>query len=92
MFAKIMGVFDLYAIIAILLAPLFPIKLVLYGAGWLILKGGIFAMMGNIISYIDIFFGLYMVFLAFGISSSILTIIAIIYLGQKVLFSVIDFG
>ncbi len=89
-FGKLMSIFDMYAILVMLLAPIFPLKWVLYGAGWLVLKGGIFAFQGNIVSMIDVFFGIYIVFVAFGISSTILTIIAIIYLGQKAAFAFVS--
>jgi hypothetical protein len=88
-FAKIMGVGDFIAIILILFAPVLPMKVILYGAAWLILKGGIFAMTGNIVSMLDVLCGLWTVALAFGAHSSTITIIVIIFLGQKVVFSML---
>ena len=89
MFAKIMGVGDFIAIILILFAPVLPMRIVLYGAAWLILKGGLFAITGNIVSMLDVLCGLWTVALAFGAHSSTITIIVIIFLGQKVVFSML---
>lgn len=84
-----MSIGDFYAILVILLAPIFPLKFILYGAGWLIVKGGLFAWAGNIVSFLDVGVGIYLLFVAFGVSSVILTVIAVLYLGQKILFSVL---
>ena len=84
-----MSMGDTYAVLVMLLAPLFPWKFILYGAGWLIIKGGLFAWAGNLISFLDVGFGIYLIFVAFGITSTILTVIAVLYLGQKILFSVL---
>ena len=84
-----MGVGDLIALILILLAPVFPKNIILYGAAYLIIKGGIFAYTGNIVSMIDVACGLYAVAVAFGHSSSLLTVLVVIFLAQKFVFSML---
>gem|GEM_PF-6919232 len=75
--------------LCILFAPVFPKNIILYGAAWLIIKGGIFAYTGNIVSMIDVLCGFYAVALAFGAHSTLLTVVAVIFLAQKVVFSML---
>ena len=84
-----MGVGDLIALILILFAPVFPKQIILYGAAYLIVKGGIFAYTGNIVSMLDVACGLYAVAVAFGHSSSLLTVLVVIFLAQKFVFSML---
>ncbi len=86
-FAKILGLGDLFAMVIILFAPVFPKQIILYGAAFLILKGGLFAYTGNLTSLLDVGCGLYAVALAFGASSTILTVVTVIFLAQKAVFS-----
>ena len=87
MLTKIMGFGDVVAAVTTALATAFPLLLpktiVFYIAGYLILKGGIFAMSGNLISYIDVFCGIYLILLTYGVSVTAITIFAVIFLTQK---------
>lgn len=87
MIAKIMGAGDVIAAIFIALISFFPEflprRLILLFAGYLLLKGIAFSMSGNFISYIDIFCGIYMILMTFGISISIISLLLVLYLIQK---------
>ncbi len=83
MILKFLGVLDLFAIITIIFSFILPKTLILYGAGWLILKGVLFGFTGEITSWIDAICGVYTVFLAYGIGNNIVTVIVCIYLFQK---------
>jgi len=87
MLTKILGLGDVIAALTTALAAVFPFllpkQIVFYIAGYLILKGGMFAITGNIISYIDVFCGIYLILLTYGISFTILTLFVVIFLIQK---------
>ncbi len=87
MLMKILGVGDVIAALTTALVAAFPVllpkRLVFYIAGYLILKGGMFATSGNIISYIDVFCGIYLMLLTYGISFKIITFFVVIFLIQK---------
>jgi|ETNmetMinimDraft_2_1059921.scaffolds.fasta_scaffold269888_1 hypothetical protein len=87
MIVKLLGGFDLIAVIIIFFSAIFPQKLILYAAGYLLFKGIIFAMGGDIASIIDVLCGVYVVLLSYGISSTLVTVIVLVYLVQKVAFS-----
>ena len=83
---KTLAAADFIAIIMILFAPLFSYDLLLMGAVYLIFKGGFFfAVSSDIVSAIDVFCGLYMLLLAIGLSFHLLTLVSVLFLGQKVL-------
>ena len=87
MIVKILGGLDFIAVVIIFFSSLFPQKVMLYAAGYLLFKGVLFAMGGDIASMLDILCGVYAVFLSYGISSTIITAVVLIYLMQKVVFS-----
>ena len=91
MIAKVLGIGDLMSGLMVLMATVFPAAWIIFFAKYLILKGGIFAAMGNIVSMIDVACGIYMIFLAFGHGFLVLNIIAIVFLMQKGLASLISF-
>jgi len=84
-----MGLFDAVAVLLLLLSPLMPAKAILYGSGYLISKGSLFAIAGNFVSWFDVAAGLYLLLVAFGIGSTVITVLVFIYLLQKALFSFI---
>ncbi len=92
MFVKILGIGDLFTGLIIVLSSIFPKAIILLGAKWLIIKGGLFALSGNMVSFIDVFCGIYVIFLAFGHSTTSLTIVTAIWVFQKAIFSLIRFG
>ena len=87
MLMKILGFGDVVAALATTFAAVFPFvlpkQLVFYIAGYLILKGGMFALSGNIVSYIDVFCGFYLILLTYGLSFTIITVFVVIFLIQK---------
>ena len=86
--AKLLAIVDLVAIFAILAAPILPVKVMMYSAGYLILKGGMFAIMSyDLASFLDLLCGVVIIFLAFDISNSTINLIVLLYLVQKVVFS-----
>ena len=84
---RTLGILDLWCALTIIVHPWLPGILLLYSAAYLIFKGGYFAFMYNIASIIDVFFGLYLIILAYDMSAKLISIVGIIYLGQKGLIS-----
>tara|TARA_Y100000310_G_scaffold345618_1_gene467378 strand:- start:15717 stop:15974 length:258 start_codon:yes stop_codon:yes gene_type:complete len=85
-----MGTIDLMVTLIILFYTLFPKSIIFYGAFYLIVKGLIFVLTSkDFASYIDVICGVYTVFLALGISHPIITIAVALFLGQKVVFSLL---
>ena len=87
--AKILGLGDLAGMMVLILFPFLPHKIIMWVACFLILKGLMFAMMKNTISYIDVAVGAYIVLLTFGVSHWLPTIGSAVFLGQKGLFSLV---
>lgn len=94
MLAKLMGIGDVVAALTTIVVALFPSFLprtiVFYAAGYLIFKGGMFALGGNIISYIDVFCGIYLILLTYGVSVTLITIFVVFFLIQKNILSLIQ--
>ncbi len=84
MFARILGFGDLFAVLVILLHHFIP---KMWAAMFLILKGFLFVLMRNLISWLDIFCGIYVIILSWGFSHWLPTTLAVIFLGQKGLLS-----
>lgn len=87
MLIKLLGLADLAAVITIIAAPILPANIIIYSAGYLIFKGGLFAINGNIISVLDVVCGIFTLLLAFDISHPYITLFMLIFLVQKVFFS-----
>jgi len=87
--ARILGIGDLIAASMIILSSFLSPPITLLGAKWLILKGGIFAFAGNMASFIDVLCGIYVIFLAYGWSSTFLNVITFIWIAQKGLASLL---
>ena len=87
--ARILGIGDLFAAVLILLSGFISPGITLLGAKWLILKGGIFAFSGNMASFIDVICGIYIIFLAYGWSSTYITVVVFIWVVQKGLASLL---
>ncbi|MGM5488259.1 MAG: hypothetical protein ACQESG_04890 [Nanobdellota archaeon] len=86
---KILGVIDLLVGTIVLFWALFPGQLLLYISVYLLLKGFLFALFGDPLSWLDVLAGLYVLLLGFEISFGIVTILCVIYLLQKGLFSLL---
>ena len=86
---RVLGVLDLVGALLLLAHPIVPKAVLLYFAMYLMFKGGYFAFRYNIASIIDTAFGVYMIAVAYGFSVNILSLIGLIYLGQKGLVSLL---
>jgi len=87
MFRKLLGLADLGCVLLLLFTALFPDNFIQTGATYLIMKGGIFAFLGDIVSFFDVGIGIYLLLMGLGISSSVLSVIAMLFLVQKAVFS-----
>ncbi len=86
---KLLGVADIFCVLVIMVISYLPHTIISFAAWFLILKGFMFAMMKNFISWLDVAAGLYILLLAKGIGHWIPTLIVVIFLGQKGLFSLV---
>lgn len=86
---KLLGIFDLFIGVVVLFWVLFPTQFLIYIALYLLFKGFTFAFFGDMLSWLDVVIGLYMILLTFEISFGLVTILSVIYLLQKGLFSLI---
>lgn len=84
---RLLGIVDLLAAFAILLAGGVPYGISRALALYLISKGGLFALMGDRISILDLLCGLYLLAASNGISWTIASIAAAIFLVQKAVLS-----
>jgi hypothetical protein len=86
MFHRVLGFLDLLCIFA-LIFPLFNVTFTVVCALYLIIKGGVFTFHKDLISFLDVVVGFYLLALLFGFSNFILTVVAILFVLQKALFS-----
>ena len=89
MFVKILGLGDFVMALITMFSPVFSQGVILLAAKYLILKGGIFAIMMDKASILDVACGVYLLAVAYGFSWSIATIIVTLFLVQKSAFSFI---
>lgn len=89
MFAKVLGLLDLLCVIVIVLYNFMPHQLIMNLGMLLTMKGIIFSSMRNLVSILDVFAGIYIGLLVYGIHNSTVTIFFVIYLGQKGLLSLL---
>ena len=89
MLVKLLGIMDLAAVIAVLLAPALPAKVIMYIAAFVIMKGLFFGMTRSIINLLDIVCGVLIALMAFHITSTPIIIIITLFLLQKAFFSFI---
>lgn len=85
--ARLLGIADLLAAFAILLAGGVPSGISRALALYLISKGGVFALMGDKISILDLLCGLYLLAASNGISWTLVSVGAALFLVQKAAFS-----
>ncbi len=85
-----LGLIDLTCVLLILFSSLFPENWLMAGGGYLILKGGLFGLLGDIVSYFDLTVGLYLLLIAaLGLSSTVVSVVAMLFLVQKGVFSLL---
>ncbi len=89
MLLKLLGLFDLAAVMIILLSSVLPMKVVLYTGGLLVMKGLIFSLGGSLISLLDVLCGVLVILIAFKITSGIIILLVVLFLVQKALLSMI---
>ncbi len=87
MIIKLFGVIDFVIAAVLIFSFILPSNIIFYASGYLILKGGFFALGGNLVSWIDVLCGLYLFLISLGVSFTLITVIFVIYLLQKSLFS-----
>lgn len=91
MIVKLMGLGDLFSAVITMLAAAHPLtmpaNILSYAAGYLILKGGLFSLTGNAVSYLDVLCGINIILLGYGISLPLLTLFSVIFLTQKTAFA-----
>ena len=88
-----LGKLDLITVIILMGAAIFPKKLLLYAAIYLILKGGLFILINkDFASYGDLFSGLYLVLLSTGVKIPYLHQVVFFWLLQKTLMTFIAIG
>lgn len=84
---RILGVLDLLCALVFFIE--LPKTVVLVAAAYLIMKGLLFALGEDFASYIDIAIGVYLLFIAFGLWLTVLSVISAFFLLQKSLLSFI---
>ncbi|AJF61258.1 TPA: hypothetical protein HA239_01255 [Candidatus Woesearchaeota archaeon] len=88
-----LGKLDLITVLILLGAAILPSKLLMYAALYLIVKGGLFVLMNrDLASYGDLFSGIYILVLSFGIKIPYLHQIVFFWLLQKTILTFIGIG
>ena len=90
MLRQTLGILDLTSLIVLLFNSLLNPLFLIITSSYLTVKGIIFASQGNKISLGDSLCGIYGFFIIAGYSHLLLTIIAIAFLGQKTLLSLLN--
>lgn len=88
MILKLLGLADLLALIALFLTTLLPQSIIIVMALYLIIKGVFFAIMGDMVSLIDVFTGIYLASASYGMSHWSITLILTIIILQKAIVSI----
>jgi len=83
MLVKILGIVDLFIVIGIIISSMLSPNIIVIFALYLMLKGLIFAIIGDKMSLIELMIGFYVLSLTYGISHWIITTLVVIYLLQK---------
>jgi hypothetical protein len=89
MLVKLLGIMDLAAVMAVLLAPALPAKMVLYVAVFIAMKGLFFGIFRSVMNLLDVVCGVLIAMMAFDVTSTPIIIVVTLFLLQKAFFSVI---
>ena len=93
MFFATLGKLDLITVIILLGAAILPSKLMFYAAFYLIVKGGIFILLSrDFASYGDLFSGLYLLVLSYGVYVPYLHQVVLFWLLQKTILTFVAIG
>ncbi len=90
MLVKLLGIIDLAAVIAVLLSPILPTRVLLALGIFIILKGLTFGITRSVMNLLDIVCGLLIILMAFKITSLTIIILVTLFLLQKAFFSIIS--
>ena len=75
------------AVLTVIASPVIPMRFILIIGALLVFKGGFFALQGDAISFLDVICGFLILFLAFDVFSTIIMIIVVLFLLQKIFFT-----
>ncbi len=89
MLRKIIGLIDILAVVAVVASPLLPTEMILFAGSLLLFKGAFFALQRNLVSILDVLCGFLIIFLAFNVFSTIVLIVAVLFLLQKIFFTMV---
>lgn len=93
MLFETLGKLDLITVIILIGAAVFPKKLLLIAAIYLILKGGIFVLLNrDFASYGDLISGVYMLILSFGLKIPFVHNLVLLWLLQKTIMTFLAIG
>ena len=84
---RLLGAIDLFCIVPLLFPNSIGLTISLFCAMYLILKGGVFLMRRDLVSTLDVFIGIYILLNIVGIYHIIPTIVGVVFLVQKGIFS-----
>lgn len=90
MFIKLLGIADLVAAASLLLSSVLPPEWIMVMGIYLLLKGGFFLLSGDWMSLIDVGVAVYLILVANGVSSTVITALAVLFLLQKGGFSLLS--
>ena len=77
---------DAVVLVIVLFAFHFSREMVLLGATYLIVKGTFFMLVSkDIVSVFDVLVGTYLILLAVGVHLTLVTVLSVLFLGQKVI-------
>ena len=88
MLLKLLGAADILTLISLLLISYLPKTLVIVMALYLIVKGIIFTLMGDIVSLIDALSGFYIITASYGLAHWSITLIITLIILQKSIVSI----
>lgn len=89
MILRLLGILDLISAAIILLAATMPHKIVWAVGVYLITKGGLFALSGDFMSFVDVSIGFYVLALSYGFAVTIVTVLILVYMAQKSVMSLV---
>ncbi len=90
MILKLLGIADIFAIIALIASSILPQSILIFLGLYLIIKGLIFMLIGGPFpSFFDMSCGFYLISVSYGIEHWIPTTIVLLFLAQKAFISLV---
>ena len=90
MFIKLLGVLDLLVGMSLLFSSILPVEWVVGAALYLLIKGGLFLLLGDWMSMMDMLVAIYVGLVGYGFANAVLTALASLFLLQKGAFSIMS--